>query len=154
MLFLLFQIGNDRYALEARRVVEVVPLLELTRLPQAPTGIAGIFNYRGRPVPAIDLCELTRGVSEVERLSTRIIIVHHPDSNRRPRLLGIIAERATQTAKFEQQDFVDAGVKIQAAPYLCPILMDSNGPVQWLYEQRLLSEPVQTLLFSQTMALQ
>jgi chemotaxis-related protein WspB len=69
-------------------------------------------------------------------------------------LLGIIAERATQTAKFEQQDFVDAGVKIQAAPYLGPILMDSNGPVQWLYEQRLLSEPVQTLLFSQTMALQ
>jgi hypothetical protein len=31
--------------------------------------------------------------------------------------------------------------------------MDSQGPVQWLYEQRLLSEPVQTLLFSEPMAL-
>jgi len=27
MLFLLFHIGNDRYALEASRVVEVVPFL-------------------------------------------------------------------------------------------------------------------------------
>ena len=31
MLFLLFQLGRDRYALEASRVVEVVPLLVLQR---------------------------------------------------------------------------------------------------------------------------
>ena len=80
MLFLLFQMGNDRYALEARRVVEVVPLLELKHLPQAPKGVAGIFNYRGHPVPAVDVSELTLGVPAVERLSTRIIIVHHPEA--------------------------------------------------------------------------
>jgi chemotaxis-related protein WspB len=153
MLFLLFQIGNDRYAVEARRVVEVVPLLELTRLAQSPKGVAGIFNYRGRPVPAVDLCELTLDVPAVERLSTRIIIVHHPNGNGRPRPLGIIAENATQVARFEPGEFVDPGVKIAAAPFLGPVLMDSQGPVQWLYEQRLLSEPVQTLLFSEPMAL-
>ena len=49
MLFLLFQLGKDRYALEASRVVEVVPLLALKQLPQAPKGVAGIFNYRGPP---------------------------------------------------------------------------------------------------------
>ena len=153
MLFLLFQIGNDRYALEAQRVVEVVPLLELTRLPQAPKGVAGIFNYRGRPVPAIDLCELALSVPATERLSTRIIIVQHPDASGRHRLLGIIAENATQVARFEHSEFAETGVKIAAAPYLGPVLMDSQGPVQWLYEQRLLSEPVQTLLFSEPMAL-
>ena len=35
MLFLLFQMGKDRYALEASRVVEVVPMLALNQLPQA-----------------------------------------------------------------------------------------------------------------------
>ena len=40
MLFLLFQLGNDRYVLEASRVVEVVPLLALKQLPQAPEGVA------------------------------------------------------------------------------------------------------------------
>ena len=44
MLFLLFQLGKERYALPASRVVEVVPLLELKQLPQAPKGVAGIFN--------------------------------------------------------------------------------------------------------------
>ena len=153
MLFLLFQLGKDRYAIEARRVVEVVPLLELTRLPQAPSGVAGIFNHRGCPVPAIDLCELTFGFPAAERLSTRIIIVHHPDANGRPRLLGIIAEYATQMVRFEQSQFVDTGVKIGAAPYLGPVLMDSQGPIQWLHEQRLLSEPARTLLYSESMAL-
>src|SRR2546421_10050690 len=76
MLFLLFQLGTDRYALEASRVVEVVPLLELKRLPQAPEGVAGIFNYRGQPVPAVDLCALTLGQPARKRLSTRIIIVN------------------------------------------------------------------------------
>ena len=61
MLFLVFQLGKDRYALEARRVVEVVPLLGLKKVPQAPKAVAGIFNYRGRPVPAIDLCQLALG---------------------------------------------------------------------------------------------
>ena len=38
MLFLLFQLGNDRYALDASRVVEVLPLVELKHLPLAPRG--------------------------------------------------------------------------------------------------------------------
>ena len=41
MLFLLFRLGHDRYALEARRVVEVVPLLALKKIPQAPRGVVG-----------------------------------------------------------------------------------------------------------------
>ena len=153
MLFLLFQLGKDRYALEARRIVEVVPLLELKRLPQAPKGVAGIFNYRGQAVPAVDMSELTLGCPATERLSTRMILVYHPDGHGRNRLLGIIAEHATQTVRFEANQFQDTGVKIGAAPYLGPVLMDANGPIQWLYEQRLLSVPVRNLLFSETMDL-
>lgn len=153
MLFLLFHFGTDRYALEAKRVVEVLPLVELKRLPQAPKGVAGLFNYRGHPVPVIDLSELTQGRPAAERLSTRIIIVNHPDGAGRNRQLGIIAEYATQMVRFEAKAFVDSGVKIEAAPYLGPVLMDSHGPIQWLHEQRLLSEPVRNLLFSETVAL-
>lgn len=149
MLFLLFQLGNDRYALEASRVVEVVPLLDLKRLPQAPKGVAGVFNYRGRPVPAIDLSELTLGLTASERLSTRIIVVKHPDESGQERLLGLVAERATETLRAEPGSFVDSGVRLGAAPYLGPMLMDTKGPVQWLHEQRLLPETVRHLIFSE-----
>jgi chemotaxis-related protein WspB len=153
MLFLLFQLGNDRYALDASRVVEVVPLLEMKQLPQAPKGVAGIFNYRGRPVPAVDLSALTLGRPAGERFSTRIIIVNYPDDTGTHRLLGLIAEHATETLRKDPKDFVDSGVKLGQAPYLGPILMQDPSPVQWIYEQRLLPEPVRDVLFSEAAAL-
>jgi chemotaxis-related protein WspB len=147
MLFLLFQLGKERYALEANRVVEVVPLLELKPLPQAPKGVAGIFNFRGRPVPAIDVCALTLGQPAIERFSTRIIIVNYPDGRGTNHLLGLIAEHATEMLRKDVNDFLDSGVKLSEAPYLGPILMDEKSPVQWIYEQRLLPEPVRNMLF-------
>jgi len=154
MLFLVFQLGHERYALEASRIVEVLPLVSLKRLPQAPPGVAGVFNYRGLPVPAIDLSELTIGQSAQERLSTRIIIVNYPDAVGRKHLLGLIAEYATELLRKEPKEFSDPGVRIGGAPYLGPVLMDADGrTIQWLLEQRLLSEPVEKGLFSDALLL-
>lgn len=147
MLFLLFQIGKDRYALEAGRVVEVLPLVGLRPLPQAPKGVAGAFNYRGRSVPAVDLCELFLGRPAGERLSTRIIIVRYPDARGSLHLLGLVAEEATETLRRKAKDFVEPGLKVPSAPCLGPVLLDGQGPIQWLREQRLLPERVRDLLF-------
>jgi chemotaxis-related protein WspB len=152
MLFLLFQLGKERYVLQASRVVEVVPLLELKQLPQAPKGVAGIINYRGRPVPVVDLCALTLGQPAAERFSTRIFIVNYPDDRGTDHLLGLIAEHATETLRKDVNDFVDSGVRLSEAPYLGPIFMDDKCPIQWIYEQRLLPEPVRNVLFAEPAA--
>ena len=152
MLFLVFQLGKDRYAVEANRVVEVLPLLELKRLPQAPRGIAGIFNLRGRPVPALDLSELTFGQPARQRLTTRIILIQHADAEGQPRLLGLIAEYVTQTIRKDPSDFASPGVTLNSAPYLGPILMDSPLPIQWLHAEHLVSEPIRQLLGSDLLA--
>lgn len=148
MLFILFRIGKDRYALEANRIVEVAPLLELKRLPQGPRGLAGLFNYHGRPVPAIDLCHLTTGQPASERLSTRILIVKCRDESDQEHLLGLIAENATEILRRNAKDFVDPGVRLADAPYLGPVLMDTLGPIQWVNEQRLLPSSVRDSLFA------
>ena len=149
MLYLLFQLGNDRYALEAGRVVEVVPMVRIERLPGAPRGVAGIFNYRGRPVPAVDLCELALGRASGARLSTRIIVLNCRDADDREQLMGLIAENATATLRRDPEDFVDPGLRLPAAPYLGPVLMDQSGAIRRLDETRLLPEPVRDLLFGQ-----
>jgi len=148
VLFLLFQLGKDRYALEARRVVEVLPFLDLKRVPQAPRGFAGIFNYRGRPVAAIDLCELTLGQLAADRLSTRIVVVQFPDRQGQQRLVGLVAERATETLRRDPKDFVDPGVRVPAAPYLGPVLMDDRGTIQLIYEEHLMSDQVRELVLT------
>lgn len=149
MLFLTFQLGRDRYAIEANRVLEVLPLLMLKRLPQSPAGVAGLFNLRGRPIAAIDLNELSFGRPAAQCLTTRIILIEHTDGKGRKHPLGLIAEQVTQTIRTEAKDFVNSGVTIARAPYLGPVLMDPAGPIQWLRTEYLVSEPVDQLLFSE-----
>jgi chemotaxis-related protein WspB len=146
MLFVLFHLGKERYALEASRVVEIVPLLTLKRFPQSPPAVAGMFVYRGRPVPALDLCKLTLGRPAAEHLSTRIIIVKHGDASGKEQLVGLIAERTTETIRREPKDFMDARVELSAAPFLGPVLTDDRGVIQLVSTEKLLSENLRGLL--------
>jgi len=152
MLFLLFQLGKDRYAVEASQVVEVLPLLNFKKIPQAPPGVAGAFNYRGAPVPVIDLSELTIGNPSRQRLSTRLVLVNYPLESGGRRILGLIAEHATETVRLEPTDFLNVGVTVDEAPYLGPVAKDERGLIQWIEVKQLLPESVRGVLFRQTVA--
>jgi len=152
MLFLLFELARDRYVLDVSQVAEVLPLVDIRQMPQAPTAVAGILNYRGTPVPVIDVSQLTLGRPAERRLSTRIVLVHYPGADGRPRLLGLIAERATQTVRREEKDFVASGVTSDGASYLGPVVADARGLLQWLDVRTLLPPAVRDVLFKQPSA--
>jgi chemotaxis-related protein WspB len=149
MLFLLFQLGKDRYALDAGQIAEVLPLVTIKALPLAPRGIAGLFNYHGEPVPAVDLSELALGQPARRRISTRIIVAHYADAHGGSRLLGLLAENATEAVRREPAEFADAGVHNTAAPYLGPVANDAGGLVQWVQVRHLLPEAVREALYRQ-----
>lgn len=148
MLFLLFRIGADRYALEANQVVEVVPLVHVKKLPRAPAGIAGVINYRGLPVPVIDLNELALGQPVQARVSTRIILVKYPMESGEEHTLGLMAEHATETLKRAASDFVSPGIAVSAAPYLGRVATDARGMIQWIEVKNLLPGSVRESIFA------
>jgi chemotaxis-related protein WspB len=147
MLFLLLQLGDDRYALDASQVTEILPLVGVKKIPQAPEGVAGLFDFRGTPVPVVDLSQLLLGRAAEQRLSTRIILVRYPDESGGIRPLGLIAEKVTDTLRREPGDFVDAGVNNHRAPYLGPVINDGRGLVQRIDVATLLPAPVRDVLF-------
>lgn len=149
MLFLLFQLGNDNYALEAAQVAEVLPLVDIKRIPLAPAGVAGIINYRNAPVPVVDLSALMLGVPAPARLSTRIVLVHYPVNRGDMRLLGLIAERATETVRCDPSDFVPPGITNESTSYLGPVAPGPRGMIQRIELKDLLSEPVWDLLLKE-----
>ncbi len=149
MLFLLFQLGKDHYALEVGQVAEVLPLVSLKLIPQAPPAVAGVFDFRSEPVPVIDLSQMALGRPAQHRLSTRIILVHYIDSHGARHLLGLIAESVTETMRCEPSDFVATGIDNHAAPYLGPVATDARGLIQWVQVDQLLTPAVRDLLFKQ-----
>ena len=150
MLFLLFQIGNDRYGLEASQVVEVVPLVALKKIPPAPPGVAGILNYHGLLVPVIDLSEMTMGRLSESRLSTRIVLVNYPMDAEKKHILGLMAEQATETIQLNPEAFSDAGVDVPEAPYLGLVAKDTRGLIQRIDVQKLLPDAMRDRLFHPT----
>ena len=149
MHFLLFQLGKDRYVLDVGQVAEVLPLVSLKQIPQAPPAVAGVFDFRGDPVPVIDLSQMAMERPAQRRLSTRINLAHYPDDNGEKRLLGLIAEKVTETIRREPSDFVATGVDNDAAPYLGPVATDARGLIQWVQVDQLLTPAVRNLLFNQ-----
>jgi chemotaxis-related protein WspB len=145
MLFLKFRIGSESYALDTARIAEVLPLVEITRVPQAPAGIAGLINYRGASVPVIDLSELMMGEPARLHISTRLILVHYGEH-----LLGLIAEQATETMRRDAGSFADSGIASDAAPYLGPVTQDGGRLIRWIEVQKLLPSAVSSVLFRRT----
>lgn len=147
MLLLVFRVQTSRYALDAQQVIEVLPFVTLHPSPHAPRGVAGVFNYHGTPVPAIDLTDLLTGRPAAARLSTRLAVVRYPVDGTHTRALGLIMEHATDTVRRSPDDFVPSGVSNQATPYLGPVAPDSDGVIQLIELSALLPAPVRDLLF-------
>ncbi|MFZ1769819.1 MAG: chemotaxis protein CheW [Caldilinea sp.] len=55
MQAVIFRLQHDEYALNVTAVSEVVRMVALTPLPDAPEWIAGVVNLRGHVIPVIDL---------------------------------------------------------------------------------------------------
>jgi chemotaxis-related protein WspB len=146
MLFLLMQLDGDRYAVDIAQVAEVLPLVTLRAVPRAPLGLAGIVDYGGSPVPVIDLSQLLANRAANRRLNTRLVIVHYTAGESR-HLLGLIAERATETMRRDPKDFQDSGVTSASPPHLGPVALDSAGPVHWIDVDRLLPALLADSLF-------
>jgi chemotaxis-related protein WspB len=149
MLFVLLEIDNDRYAIAASRIAEVLPLVHITRIAQAPHGVAGVFNYRGTPIPVVDLSLLVANRPATARFSTRLVLVQLADGHGRSRLLGLIAERATATLRRDPADFVPSGIDRSGAAYLGPVATDARGVIQWIDPARILPAAVHDALLDQ-----
>ena len=140
MLMLLFYVGNNLYAVESSRVVEIIPRVALRTVHHVPEYVAGLFNYRGKIVSVIDLSHLICGQPSKFCLSTRIIMVSYSHEDYGQIYLGLIAEKITETLNKPESDFVDSGMRIKEAPYLGGMLMNEKGIIQRIYIDQLLND--------------
>lgn len=146
MLLLLFQLGENRYAIDTADVVEIVPTVLLTKIAAVPAHIAGVFNYRNSIAPVVDLCQLIQGTPCQIRYSTRIVIVDAAaesfDRSVAIRPLGLMAERVTETLKSNINSS-ESLQKISTVPYLGEPFFDEQGMIQQVHWQHLISEAQQ-----------
>lgn len=147
MLALLFSLGTERYALEAKAVVEVIPAIPLRPLPKAPPFVSGIMAHRENVIPIVDLRQLIRQEPCLRRLSSRIILVHCPSDCGDHPLLGLLAEQVTDAVPLPEKDLKAGNLSLRDAPYLGKIALQNGELVQLIRLERILSKTVRDNLF-------
>jgi purine-binding chemotaxis protein CheW len=70
-----FNIGDEDFGVDILKVQEINRMLEVTRVPNAPTYIDGVINLRGKVIPIVNLRERFHMPRKERDKQTRIIIV-------------------------------------------------------------------------------
>lgn len=146
MQLLTFSVSGEPYAIESRRVVEVLPRVPARPLPRVPDYLLGIFTYRGSLVPLVDLAGRLGVASPPERLSTRVIVVEFvPEpASAGPVRLGLVAENVVAIRTSEEAEASLPPLRVEGAAYLDRLLRIGGRTVQlidvrWLLPDELLA---------------
>jgi chemotaxis-related protein WspB len=137
MLALIFRIGTERFALDVRRIQEVVPRVPLQALYGAPSSFAGAFVYRGQVVPVVDLHRLVGAGDCPQHLSSRIILVPQP-SPEAGRLLGLLASQVADLQEIQSDGQNLTRLHENGRTNLGPVVPDRSGVLRLLDLDRLL----------------
>lgn len=149
MLAVIFHLGEQRFALDAERVEMVVPALPLSPVPGAPPSVAGRFEYRGCVVPVINLAQHIEQRTMAAGLSSRYLLVPYPLPDGSETLLGLWAERVTETREIPDEALVDGGVSPPDSPYLGHVFRAEGGEIIQCVETGDLLEPgLRAMLFN------
>lgn len=127
-LLLLLAVNDQIYALDSAAVLEVIPRVMLRSLSDSPPHLPGVFSFRGRVVPVLDMSQLIAGRVCAANLSSRIIMVRMADDA----LVGLLAERVTDTVLKSRDAFQPAEGAAATKPWLGGIALDERGLIQML----------------------
>lgn len=129
MLCLTFEIGENRYAINASEVIEVAPPVNMTTFPKAPSYFAGRFNFRGDIVPVIDLRDLLMGLKTKKYLSTRILVVNY-HAGEETHKLGLLCEKVMDIIRIKEDELQNPGLITEETGYLGRLINLKTGIVQ------------------------
>lgn len=99
MQFVIFNISNEEFAIDIKKVKEIIRVKKSTRIPQAPSFIQGVINLRGDVIPVVDLRKRF-GLDATEITNeTRTVIVEIRDD-----LLGLIVDAVTEVLRIDEEE--------------------------------------------------
>jgi len=70
-----FKLGDEEFGVNIQKVKEINRMIQITKVPNAPSFVKGVVNLRGSIMPIIDLRKKLNMPPKEDDKSTRIIIL-------------------------------------------------------------------------------
>ena len=95
--YLIFSIGDERYGIPIRYVIEIIGIEEITQVPELPIYVKGIINLRGKIIPVMDV--RLRFKKEEKEYDDRTCIIVIEIENV---LFGLIVDQVKEVASINE----------------------------------------------------
>lgn len=117
-------LAGQEYGIDALKVIEVINLSSVTKVPASGKSIKGVMNFRGDVIPLIDLAHIIASDSSVS--SGKIIVITHNEAMC-GLLVDMVREIITPDSFIEASELGD--VKL---PHLQSVTQTQTGLVRLL----------------------
>lgn len=102
--YLTFTLGDDEFGVPILRVREIIGLLPITPVPDAPYCIRGVLNLRGRMVPVMDLRRRFQFDGDSATLERSCVIVIEIERDDRMVDIGLLVDTVQEVFNFNLSD--------------------------------------------------
>lgn len=79
MQYLLCRWHDEAFALDTLEVLELLRMVQITRLPSEANQMDGLLNYRGEVIPVMDCCRLFRRPPVPYDADSLIVVMRHQE---------------------------------------------------------------------------
>jgi purine-binding chemotaxis protein CheW len=104
--YLTFSLACEEYGISIVKVKEIIELMPITPIPQAPPFVKGVINLRGKVIPVIDL-RIRFGMAPVEHSDRSCIIVVDIAGAAGTRLVGVMVDSVSDVLYISGYDIED-----------------------------------------------
>jgi len=93
-----FKINEEEFGIEILKVQEIIKMLQITKVPNAPNFVDGVINLRGRVIPIIDL-RIKLGLTRKDHTkNTRIVVVELKNKT-----VGFIVDEVNEVLRIPKE---------------------------------------------------
>jgi len=122
--YLNFMLANEEFGLRVDKIKEIIQLMEITAVPNAPDFVKGVINLRGKVIPVVNL-GLKLGLPHLENDHQTCIIITEMPGNKG--LAGIIADSVSDISYINGEDIDDTVQDNLQADYIFGMAKTSRG---------------------------
>jgi purine-binding chemotaxis protein CheW len=94
-----FTVGEEEFCVDILKVQEIIRMVKITHMPNAPEYVEGIINLRNKVIPVIDFRKRMHfsDSTEIKETDRRIVVVSFGKT-----LVGIIVDKVSHVMKISQ----------------------------------------------------
>jgi purine-binding chemotaxis protein CheW len=104
--FLSFKIGKETFAVSVHKALEVLEKQYITQVPNVPSYVEGVINFRGHIIPVIDT-RMKFNLPKREVDDKYVVIVFDLLIDNKKMLIGAMADSVQDVIAFDEANILD-----------------------------------------------